>query len=298
MLAAASLSLSLARRRRRVLASGGCSLVEHRIPPRSLCAPLHRHDGVDDCSFVLDGRMGALLCDAVICADAGELAFKPRDQWHTFWNAGDESCRILEIIRLPASSTSSAGGTPATSDGTLDPEELRVRYGIRVRYGQRAAALRRARPRPSAARLSRLRSLTASSVEASGPRCRSAGPGPNASASSRAHMTQCPWTSSKRPSARVRSACRPLRTSGWRDLTLRYRTNASIPPVSRGLCRPRTRRVRSARMDRHQPRDAGEEHREVRLVGHPPATCRTRRLDQLRSATATTDRRSRRTSRL
>jgi hypothetical protein len=23
---------------------------------------------------------------------------KPRGQWHTFWNAGDEPCRILEII--------------------------------------------------------------------------------------------------------------------------------------------------------------------------------------------------------
>ena len=28
----------------------------------------------------------------------GTLVFKPRDQWHTFWNAGDEPCRILEII--------------------------------------------------------------------------------------------------------------------------------------------------------------------------------------------------------
>jgi hypothetical protein len=24
--------------------------------------------------------------------------FKPRNQWHTFWNAGDEPARILEII--------------------------------------------------------------------------------------------------------------------------------------------------------------------------------------------------------
>ena len=24
--------------------------------------------------------------------------FKPRGEWHTFWNAGDEPCRILEII--------------------------------------------------------------------------------------------------------------------------------------------------------------------------------------------------------
>jgi hypothetical protein len=26
------------------------------------------------------------------------LIFKPRGQWHTFWNAGDEPARILEII--------------------------------------------------------------------------------------------------------------------------------------------------------------------------------------------------------
>jgi hypothetical protein len=26
------------------------------------------------------------------------LIFKPREQWHTFWNAGDEPARILEII--------------------------------------------------------------------------------------------------------------------------------------------------------------------------------------------------------
>ena len=42
---------------------GGFSLVEHPIPPRSLCAPLHRHAGVDEYSFVLEGRMGALLGD-------------------------------------------------------------------------------------------------------------------------------------------------------------------------------------------------------------------------------------------
>ena len=77
---------------------GGFSMVEHPVPPRSLCAPLHRHRGVDEYSFVLEGRMGAQLGDDVIGVEAGELAFKPRDQWHTFWNAGDEPCRILEVI--------------------------------------------------------------------------------------------------------------------------------------------------------------------------------------------------------
>jgi mannose-6-phosphate isomerase-like protein (cupin superfamily) len=77
---------------------GGFSLVEHPIPPRTLVAPLHRHTNEDEYSFVLEGRMGALLGDDVIYAAAGELAFKPRHQWHTFWNPDDMPCRILEII--------------------------------------------------------------------------------------------------------------------------------------------------------------------------------------------------------
>lgn len=74
------------------------SLVEHPMAPRALAAPLHRHSREDEYSFVLEGRMGALLGDEVLEAGPGDLVYKPRDQWHTFWNAGDEPCRILEII--------------------------------------------------------------------------------------------------------------------------------------------------------------------------------------------------------
>jgi mannose-6-phosphate isomerase-like protein (cupin superfamily) len=77
---------------------GGFSLVEHPLPPRRLAAPLHRHTREDEYSYVLQGRMGALLGDDVVYAEAGDLVHKPRNQWHTFWNAGDEPCRILEII--------------------------------------------------------------------------------------------------------------------------------------------------------------------------------------------------------
>ena len=77
---------------------GSFSLVEHPIPPRTLAAPLHRHDREDEYSYVLEGRMGALLGGEVVYAEPGDLVFKPRQQWHTFWNAGDEPCRILEII--------------------------------------------------------------------------------------------------------------------------------------------------------------------------------------------------------
>ncbi len=74
------------------------SLVEHPMPPRSLAAPLHRHNREDEYSFVLEGRLGALLGDEVVEAGPGDLVFKPRGQWHTFWNPGDEPARILEII--------------------------------------------------------------------------------------------------------------------------------------------------------------------------------------------------------
>jgi quercetin dioxygenase-like cupin family protein len=79
-------------------AGGGFSLVEHPMPPRALAAPLHRHNREDEYSFVLEGQVGALLGDEVLIGGPGDLIFKPRGQWHTFWNAGDEPARILEII--------------------------------------------------------------------------------------------------------------------------------------------------------------------------------------------------------
>ena len=77
---------------------GGFSLVEHPMPPRALAAPLHRHSREDEYSFVLEGRVGALLGHEVLYGEPGDLIFKPRDQWHTFWNAGDQPARILEVI--------------------------------------------------------------------------------------------------------------------------------------------------------------------------------------------------------
>jgi hypothetical protein len=68
------------------------------MSPRALAAPLHRHTREDEYSYVLQGRMGALLGDDVVEAGPGDLVHKPRNQWHTFWNAGDEPCRMLEII--------------------------------------------------------------------------------------------------------------------------------------------------------------------------------------------------------
>jgi quercetin dioxygenase-like cupin family protein len=74
------------------------SVVEHPMSPRALAAPLHRHTREDEYSYVTEGKVGALLGDEVVIAGPGDFVFKPRGQWHTFWNAGDEPARIIEII--------------------------------------------------------------------------------------------------------------------------------------------------------------------------------------------------------
>lgn len=112
------------------------SLVEHPMSPRALAAPLHLHTREDEYSFVLEGRMGALLGDEVVEAGPGDLVFKPRDQWHTFWNAGDEPCRILEII-APAGferffrELSDMGGAVDADPDALTA--LAVRFGLELR---------------------------------------------------------------------------------------------------------------------------------------------------------------------
>jgi quercetin dioxygenase-like cupin family protein len=109
------------------------SLVEHPMSPRALGAPLHRHTREDEYTWVIKGRVGALLGDEVIYGGPGDLIFKPRNQWHTFWNAGDEPARILEIIspagfeRYFAELSDLGGGLAA------DPQamaELCARYGL------------------------------------------------------------------------------------------------------------------------------------------------------------------------
>ena len=77
---------------------GGFSLVEHPLAPRALAAPMHRHKNEDEYSYVTKGRVGAKLGDEVVFGEVGDLIVKPRNQWHTFWNAGDEPATLLEII--------------------------------------------------------------------------------------------------------------------------------------------------------------------------------------------------------
>lgn len=111
------------------------SLVEHPVPPRTLAAPLHWHAHEDEYSFVLMGQLGVLLGDTIVHAEPGTLVFKPRNQWHTFWNAGDEPCRILELISPGGFEQMFAdmGREPDAFTGDAAPD-LDAAYSLEVDY--------------------------------------------------------------------------------------------------------------------------------------------------------------------
>jgi quercetin dioxygenase-like cupin family protein len=114
---------------------GGFSLVEHPLPPRALGAPLHRHSREDEYSYVLEGRLGAMLGDEVVIGEVGDLIFKPRRQWHSFWNAGDEPARILEIISPAGFEHYFEELVDLGGPAKLDPEtlvRLREKYGLEM----------------------------------------------------------------------------------------------------------------------------------------------------------------------
>ena len=111
------------------------SLVEHPMPPRSLAAPIHRHLREDEYTFVLEGSVGALLGDEVVVAGAGDLVWKPRNQWHTFWNPTDEHASILEIISPAGFEGFFAGLDDLGGALEADPQalaELSARYGLEM----------------------------------------------------------------------------------------------------------------------------------------------------------------------
>jgi quercetin dioxygenase-like cupin family protein len=79
-------------------AGGRIAVLQHHFEPKALAAPMHRHHDEDEYTFVLSGRIGAILGGQEVYGEPGDLIFKPRDQWHTFWNASDEPAVVLEII--------------------------------------------------------------------------------------------------------------------------------------------------------------------------------------------------------
>jgi len=114
---------------------GRFALVEHPIAARGLAAPMHLHTREDEYSFVLEGRWGFQLADTVVYGGPGDLVYKPRNVWHSFWNATDEPARLLEIIS-PAGFeqffVEVAQWLRLPEHDRPDAQEMQHRYGLQV----------------------------------------------------------------------------------------------------------------------------------------------------------------------
>lgn len=77
---------------------GNVGVVEHLLAPRSIAAPMHLHTKEDEFSMILEGRVWYVASGEEHVAEVGDLVFKPRGEWHTFFNAADVPARVLELI--------------------------------------------------------------------------------------------------------------------------------------------------------------------------------------------------------
>jgi mannose-6-phosphate isomerase-like protein (cupin superfamily) len=77
---------------------GSFSTVEHPLQPGTLGAAPHTHLNEDEYSFVLEGEVGVQIGEQEFTATPGTYILKPRGIPHTFWNAGAQPARIVEII--------------------------------------------------------------------------------------------------------------------------------------------------------------------------------------------------------
>lgn len=109
------------------------SVVHHPIAPRALAAPLHFHHNEDEYSFVLKGKLGALLGDQLLEAGPGSWVLKPRGQWHTFWNPGDDPCEIIEIIS-PAGFENYFRAVAAAWGDLQKFAEINSRYSLEMKF--------------------------------------------------------------------------------------------------------------------------------------------------------------------
>jgi quercetin dioxygenase-like cupin family protein len=77
---------------------GRMAAIEHTLPAKHLAGPLHRHSREDELSIVLTGTLSAKLGDDIVVAGPGSYVLKPRGQWHTVWNGGDDELRFVELL--------------------------------------------------------------------------------------------------------------------------------------------------------------------------------------------------------
>lgn len=122
---------------RTVLASefdGAVSVFEVELGPGRLAGPLHVHDNEDAISYVLAGQLTFQVGGGVTEALAGESVALPRRVSHTFWNAGSEPARALDVVTPGGLENyyEELAGIVDTADAMDRVATMEARYGVRM----------------------------------------------------------------------------------------------------------------------------------------------------------------------
>jgi hypothetical protein len=90
--------------------------------------------GTSRITMRMDSRGAPTAC-SVAFAGPGDLVYKPRDVWHTFWNATDRPGRLLEIISSAGFGQFFVELAALVTSGPVDGEAvaaLNSAYGLHV----------------------------------------------------------------------------------------------------------------------------------------------------------------------
>jgi mannose-6-phosphate isomerase-like protein (cupin superfamily) len=100
--------------------TGRVGIVESVMPPGAAGPPLHTHH-FDEAFYVLEGVLTFHLDGELVEVGAGELAFAPGGEPHTFTNRGDVPARYL-IVCTPAGFEREFARRAARKQGVEPPE--------------------------------------------------------------------------------------------------------------------------------------------------------------------------------
>jgi mannose-6-phosphate isomerase-like protein (cupin superfamily) len=121
--------------------SGRLGMIESVMPPGAAGPPLHTHE-FDEAFYVLDGELTFQLGDNLVTVGAGELAFAPGGEPHTFTNLGSTPARFL-IVCTPAGFEREFARRAARKDGVDPPKwalgEIPAVTRVGPRIGESAA---------------------------------------------------------------------------------------------------------------------------------------------------------------
>lgn len=105
---------------------GHVSLVENTVPPQWDGTPLHHH-AFDEAWYVLEGTLTLQLCDKIVKAGPGTVAFAPRDTPHAVANHGEVAARYV-LVCTPAGFERYFDQRQAAITGEDPPPEAHLGY--------------------------------------------------------------------------------------------------------------------------------------------------------------------------